>query len=191
MTDAMEAVGQDVEEKAADELVRAQAHDAAASAAAIVLVGERDLLVIDGHEPGIGDGGAVRVAGEIGEHALGSAEGRLGVDDEGALAQGAHRARRRRRGRPAGSSSPKKPSSPRRKAACEAVEEQPAERLRQGANGEQEVRLAGDPPPAVEGDAAAGNEAMDMRVMGQRLPPSVQHRDQGRSWRRGARRRAS
>ena len=28
MTDAMEAVGQDVEEKAADELVRGKAHDA-------------------------------------------------------------------------------------------------------------------------------------------------------------------
>jgi hypothetical protein len=41
-------------------------------------------------------------------------------------------------------------------------------------DGQEEVRLAGDPAPAVEGDAAAGDEAMDMGVMGQRLSPGVQ-----------------
>jgi hypothetical protein len=86
VTDAVEAVGQDVEEKAADELVRGEAHDGFATVATIVLVRERDFVVADGHQPRIGDGGSMRVAGEIGEHALGSAERRLGVDDEGALA---------------------------------------------------------------------------------------------------------
>ena len=41
VTDAVEAVGQEVEEKAADELVRGKPHDAAAAAAAIILIGER------------------------------------------------------------------------------------------------------------------------------------------------------
>ena len=41
VTDAMEAVGQDVEEEAADELVRGERMTPAAAAAAIVLVGER------------------------------------------------------------------------------------------------------------------------------------------------------
>ena len=59
----------------------------------------------------------------------------------------------------------------------EAVEEQPAEGLRPGQDGEQEVRLAGDPPLPVEG-AAAGDEAMDMGVMGQGLPPGVHDGDQ-------------
>ena len=45
-------------------------------------------------------------------------------------------------------------------------------------DGQEEVRLAGDPAPAVEGDAAAGNETVDVRVMDQRMPPRVQHRDQ-------------
>ena len=50
--------------------------------------------------------------------------------------------------------------------------------LRQRVDGQEEVRLAGDPAPAVEGDAAAGDETVDMGVMGQRLSPRVQHRDQ-------------
>ena len=87
MTDAVEAVGQDVEEKATDELVRGKPHDAASSGVAIILVGERHVIVVDGDQPRIGDRRAMRIAGEIGQYALGSAEGRLGVDDEGALPQ--------------------------------------------------------------------------------------------------------
>ena len=87
MTDSVEAVGQDVREKAADKLVRGEPHDAFAPGAAIILVGERHLAVADGYEPRIGDGGAMGVAGEIVEHALGAAERRLGVDDEGREAE--------------------------------------------------------------------------------------------------------
>src|SRR5271166_2136900 len=70
--------------------MRGEAHDAAAAAAAIILVGERHFIVIDGDKPRIGDRRAMGVAGEIGEHARGSAERRLGVDDERALPQRAH-----------------------------------------------------------------------------------------------------
>ena len=48
------------------------------------------MIGVDGDEPRIGDRGAMGVAGEIGQYALGAAEGRLGVDDEGALAQRPH-----------------------------------------------------------------------------------------------------
>ena len=82
--DAVEAVGQDVEQETPDELVWGEAHDAGAPPATIVLVGERDFIVVDGDKPRIGDRRAMRVAGEIGQYPLGAAEGRLGVDDEGA-----------------------------------------------------------------------------------------------------------
>jgi hypothetical protein len=75
VTDAVEAVGQDVEEKAADELVRGKPHDAASASAAIVLVRERHMIVVDGDEPRVGDRRAVRVAGEIGQYALASTAG--------------------------------------------------------------------------------------------------------------------
>ena len=117
------------------------------------------------------------VAGEIGQHALGSAERRLGVDDEGALAQRAHAL-----GESGGVGERGEIAEEAEFAAAEgrrqAVEEQPAEGLRQGADGEQEVGFAGDPSLPVEGDAAAGNEAMDMGVVGQRLSPGVQDGDQ-------------
>jgi len=58
VTDAVEAVGQDVEEKASDELVRGEAHDARAPALPIVLVAEGDFVVGDVDEPGIADCGA-------------------------------------------------------------------------------------------------------------------------------------
>src|SRR5208283_4142708 len=67
--------------------MRGEADDAAAATAAIILVGERHVIVVDGDKPRIGDRRAMRVAGEIGEHARGSAERRLGVDDERALPQ--------------------------------------------------------------------------------------------------------
>jgi hypothetical protein len=89
VANAMEAAWKRVQQEATDELVRFQAQDAA-TPAAIVFVGEGDFIVGDGDEPGIGDGRAMRVAGEIDQHALGSAERRLGVDDEVALPQGAH-----------------------------------------------------------------------------------------------------
>ena len=60
--DAVKAVGQNVEEKAADELVRGKPHDAAAPAAAIILVGERHFIFVDGDDPRIGDRGSMRVA---------------------------------------------------------------------------------------------------------------------------------
>ena len=175
--DAVKAVGQDVEEKAADELVRGKLHDAAAPAAAIILVGECHFIFVDGDEPRIGDRGAMRVAGEIGKHSLGAAEGRLGVDDEGALPQRSHALGERgslgERGQVA-EEAELAASEGRR----QAVEEQPSEGLRQGPDGEQEIGFASDPSLAVEGDAAAGDEAMDMRVMGQRLPPGVQDGDE-------------
>jgi len=157
VTDAVEAVGQDVQQETPDELVRGEAHDGGTPAATIVLVGERDVVVADGHEPRIGDGGSVGVASEIGEHAFGSAEWRFGVDDKGALAQRAHAL-----GEGGGVGERGEFAEEAEFAAMEggrqSVQEKPAERPRQRVDGQEEVRLAGDPALAVDGDAAAGDE---------------------------------
>lgn len=87
---AVEAVGQDVEEKAANELVRGEPHDAALAAAAIVLVTKRHFRVGDGDEPGVADRRPIRGARQISQHPLGPAEGRLGVDDERAVSKRAN-----------------------------------------------------------------------------------------------------
>ena len=153
--DAVEAVGQDVQQEPSDELVRGEAHEAAAAAAAIIFVGERHMIVVDGDDPRIGDRGSMRVAGEIGEHALGSAERRLGVYDKVALAQRAHAL-----GEGAGVGErgefAEEAELATAKDCRQPVQDEPAECLRQSADGEQEVGFATDLSLAVEGDAAAG-----------------------------------
>jgi hypothetical protein len=94
MADAVEAAGQDVQEKAADELGGVDRHGPEPVAAfdAVVLPFEGDARVVEGDEPGVRDRDPVSVAREIGEHGLGSGEGSLGVDDPCGPAQ------RRKRG---------------------------------------------------------------------------------------------
>jgi hypothetical protein len=83
VADAMEALGQDMEQEAADELVRRERHGLVAIAPfeAIVLPCEGDALVVGRDQAAVGDRDAVGVAREIGEHCLGPGEGRLGVDE--------------------------------------------------------------------------------------------------------------
>ena len=78
--DTDESARQDMQHEAAQELCSGHGHLAVFATVGIVLVQERDLAVSNGHEPMIGDGDAVRVAGQVMEHVLGSSEGALGVN---------------------------------------------------------------------------------------------------------------
>ena len=82
MPDAMEAIRQDMQQEAADKLVRIERHDAVTSpsVAPVIFPFEADMLCIEGDEARIGDGDAVGVAGEIGEHLVGPGKGTFGVD---------------------------------------------------------------------------------------------------------------
>jgi len=81
VADALEAVGQDVQQKASDELVGVEGHDLAAIVVSVVLSAKGDGAVPDLGQAGVGDGDAVGVAAEVVEHLLWPAKGRLGVDD--------------------------------------------------------------------------------------------------------------
>src|ERR1700704_2334750 len=63
-------------------LVRGQRHDLVPGwpVDAVILVSEGDAPVVAGDQPVVGDGDAVGVARQIGEHRLGSAEWWLAVD---------------------------------------------------------------------------------------------------------------
>ncbi len=58
---------------------------------------------------------------------------------------------------------------------AELLEEQPPEQLREHAHGQEEPRPAGDPTFTVERQAAAGDDAVHMGVMGHRRAPGMQH----------------
>ena len=81
MSDAVEAVRQGVQQEAPDELVGIERHDLDLAAMTIVLPAERDPAVGHTDKPRIGDGDAMGVAAEIGQHLPGATEGRFGVDD--------------------------------------------------------------------------------------------------------------
>jgi hypothetical protein len=83
VADAVEAAGQHVQEKAADELGGVEHHgfEPVAAFDPVVLPFEGDPRLVERDEPGVRDGDAMGVAGEIGEDGLRSGEGSLGVDD--------------------------------------------------------------------------------------------------------------
>ncbi|MDB5582549.1 MAG: hypothetical protein JWR80_7725 [Bradyrhizobium sp.] len=81
MTDATKAVGQAVEEEAADELVRIERHEPGRVAAAVIAPAEGHAGLVGADQAAVGDGDPVGVAAEIGEDMFGRAERRLGIDD--------------------------------------------------------------------------------------------------------------
>src|SRR6185437_12656271 len=75
-----ETGGQDVEKEAPDELSSLESHGAASVVVPRVAPAKAHLAVLDAYQPSVRDGNPVRVACQILQHMLGSAERRLGVD---------------------------------------------------------------------------------------------------------------
>ena len=57
---------------------------------------------------------------------------------------------------------------------CKAFEEEAAEQARQHTHGQEEAGLAGDPAGSVRRQAAAGNDDVDVGMMGERRAPSME-----------------
>jgi hypothetical protein len=70
-----------VQEETAQELMGANGHDLLLATVCIVSPAKRYAFVLEGHEPMVGDGDAMGIAGQVVENMFGTAEGWLGVDD--------------------------------------------------------------------------------------------------------------
>src|SRR5438105_1599918 len=83
VADAVETVGQDMDEEAADELVDGERHRLGPLTAvgAVVLPLEGHACTGDADQPAVGDRDAARIARQIGQHRLGPAKRALAVDD--------------------------------------------------------------------------------------------------------------
>ena len=84
VADAMQPIGQDMEQEAADELVDS---DGGGAVAGLPLprrgrlsVPEGDLLTVEGDDAAVGDGDSVGVPGEVAKDLLRSPEASLGID---------------------------------------------------------------------------------------------------------------
>ena len=145
---------------------------------AVVPPTEADLTVLDGEEAVVGDGDAVGVAPEVVEDLVGAGEGGLGVDDPLGLAEGLEVAGEGggviERGEgvaelePAGA-----------EGLLEPFEEEAAEKAGEDANREEEeTGAAGDPAVTLGSDAAAGDDAVQVRVQLKSLTPRMQHSEE-------------
>ncbi len=63
-------------------------HDLLLAVVRVVSVEERDAAPFETDNARVGDGNAMRIGAEVGQHALGSGEGGFGVDDPVDLSQG-------------------------------------------------------------------------------------------------------
>jgi len=87
VANADKAVGEDMEQEAANELGGRQGHDLHAVAVGIVLPAEAHDPVLEVEEALVGEGDAVGIAPEVLEDLLRAGEGRLGIDDPVVLAE--------------------------------------------------------------------------------------------------------
>jgi hypothetical protein len=89
VADEVEPVGQDMDQKAANELVSIEYHKLVASVelGPVILPFESHAFAVEGDEPAIGNGDPVGVAGEVGKHRVGSAKRPLGIDGPFNLSQ--------------------------------------------------------------------------------------------------------
>lgn len=177
MADAVEPVGQGVEDEPADELVCREGHDLRATVMAIIPPAESD--VINGHvgKPCIGNRDAMGVAAEIGRYQLGTPEGGFGIDDPfdapqciEPVGEGSGFCERR------GFSEEAEPAGGERGA--ELGQEQPAKEPREHPHREEEAGTTADPALAVERGSAARHDAVGVRMMLEVLAPGMEHADE-------------
>jgi hypothetical protein len=177
VADAVEALGEDVQQEAPDELAGREGHGPVAllPVPAVVLVSERDAVRVEGDQPAVRDGDAVGVAREIGEHRLGSGEGSLAVDEPPRRLE-----RREEGGEDIGSGGMSALAEELQLAGGmrrgELFQHQPAKERREHAYRQKEARPARDPPGFIERDSTAGHNHVQVRMMGHRRAPGVQHR---------------
>jgi hypothetical protein len=81
VTDAHEARGKHVEQKASQELVHGQGHEARLVAVGGVSPTEGDLVARQGNEAMVGDSHPMSVGAQVVKDILGAPEGRFAVDD--------------------------------------------------------------------------------------------------------------
>jgi hypothetical protein len=164
VANAMKAVRQGVQQEAPDELVGRQGHYFALVVMPVIAPAETHLLSRRFDQTAVRDGDAVRVAPEIAQDRRGAGERALGIDDPLGAPQFAQASGKDRCGGETGQRA-KELQSAGLERRFEVFQEQPAEQPREDAHRQEEAGSASNPAPAVRGQAAAGNEAVNVRMV--------------------------
>src|SRR5262252_5563984 len=166
VTDAVKAVGQDMDQEAADKLVGVERHQLVASVGLgpVILPFEGHALAVEGDEPAIGNSSPVCVAGKVAEDGIGSAKRSLGIDNPFDLAQcGEEGLEGCRLGE--GGLVGEELQPPGLVGGAQPFEEQATEEAGEDRNGEEKAGPAGDPLLAIGRDAAARDDDVGMRMV--------------------------
>lgn len=157
---------QDVQEKASSELGQRELLMPDTSPA-VVLEAKAHPLVVEGDEPMVGDGDAVGVTGQVGEDGVGPVEGRFGEDDPGLLEAAGDEVVEL----DGGELSEETPAV----GIAESIEIASPEDPTQHADRKEEAALARHPGAPVGSEAPSRDDAVQMRMMDEGLPPGVEH----------------
>ena len=170
VADAHEAIGDDVEQEAADELGRLQRHHLEAVAVGVILPPEVDDAVSVADEPFVGERDAVGIAAEVVEDLIGAGQRLFGIDHPGGFPQ-VREPGREGGGRGQGRGGSGEAELAGGKRAPEGGQVFAAEDLSEGPDGEEEARRRRNPARAVAREGAARDDAVDVQVLGEVLPP--------------------
>jgi hypothetical protein len=165
MADPDEAAGQDVEQKPAEEGGGIERGEPGGVAMGAVPPAEGDLAVPQRDEPIVGEGDAIGIATEVGQDLLSPSEGGLAIHDP----------RLPRRPREWAPGVPvRSPNLLVVEGVLEQAQQLAAEDLGKDTHRQEEVAAGGDPAGVVDGEAPAGDDAVDMRMVEELLGPGVQ-----------------
>lgn len=173
IADADQSRWQHMEQEAAQELVDIESQKLLGVAVCIVAIAEADTLAVERDDPGVADGDAVGVVGEIREHLFRTAERRLAVDDP---ISGSGLCQEQVEGDRVGEHSFGDHELSLTPRFANRADEQTPEATREHLDRQEERGLRSRAPlPARNRKAAARYDAMDVRVERQHLSPGVKY----------------
>ena len=174
MTDANQSFGQNVDQESAEKLFCGNSHDLLLAAVGIILPSERHSIILEANESMVGDRDAVGIAREIMQNMFGAAEGWLGVDDP-VLSE--ELSQKSAEGTWFGESL--KRAVELELVLLEELSESRGELASKDAtectDGQEEAVRRSDPSGATGCKATSGNDVMDVGMMLQILPPSMEY----------------
>ena len=176
VADALETGGQGVLQEKADKLLGGNRHELA-QRVAVVGPGKGDLAVLERDQAPIADGYAMGVAAEVLQDMSRSAEGWFGVDHPWGGLEGLEET-----GKGSGIAAAFPCTEPLEfplgKRLAESRQHAFAETAGERFDGQEKLAFGGEPALVIGGQAAAGDDTVQMRVEMQVLAPAMEHREE-------------
>ena len=174
MPNTVKPVGQSVKQEATDELVMGQSHDLVLVVVPIVLPVEANETVNVVDQAAVRDRYTVRIAAQVSQDLLRSAEGWLGVDDPFDVFESGKMLVKGVRLSEV-SEVTEEAQYTCVKGVCQSLEKQASKQTRQNFDRQEEARPTSDPSRTIDRRSSTGDDTMDMGVVMKVLSPGMEH----------------